>query len=222
MVTSPIPDIPAPTARAAPATSRSTEAAEALTSDFDTFLTLLTAQIRHQDPLKPVDNTEFVAQLATFSNVEQAIRGNELLEGIAARLDRQDMAAAGAWIGLEVRHGGAVPADRPTVLHADVPAAADRAELVATDENGTEVLRRAIDPEAATFEWPVAGIRLPAGNYALHVESAAGERSLKPSPVSHYAAVTEVMPGEDGLDLVLDTGLRTPAAGLEAVRSAAD
>ena len=37
-----------------------------LASDFDTFLQLLTAQIRNQDPLNPADSTEFVAQLATF------------------------------------------------------------------------------------------------------------------------------------------------------------
>ena len=51
-------------------------------SDFTTFLKLLTAQLRNQDPLKPLDSTEFVAQLATFSSVEQQVKTNDTLATI--------------------------------------------------------------------------------------------------------------------------------------------
>lgn len=57
--------------------------------EFDTFLTLLTAQIRNQDPLEPVDSTQFVEQLATFSNLELQAKNNQILEDIASMLARQ-------------------------------------------------------------------------------------------------------------------------------------
>ena len=50
---------------------------------FTTFLTLLTAQIQNQDPLAPLDSTQFVEQLATFSNLEIQAEGNAVLEDIA-------------------------------------------------------------------------------------------------------------------------------------------
>ena len=50
--------------------------------EFSTFLTLLTAQIRNQDPLAPLDSTQFVEQLATFSNLELQAKGNEVLEDL--------------------------------------------------------------------------------------------------------------------------------------------
>ena len=50
--------------------------------DYNSFLKLLVAQMKHQDPTKPMDSTEYVAQLATFSNVEQAIESNRKLDQI--------------------------------------------------------------------------------------------------------------------------------------------
>ena len=57
-----------------------------VSEQFDTFLQLLTAQIRNQDPLAPLDSTQFVEQLATFSNLELQAQGNNTLEDIAAML----------------------------------------------------------------------------------------------------------------------------------------
>ncbi|MCF6274155.1 MAG: hypothetical protein L3J05_00120 [Robiginitomaculum sp.] len=57
--------------------------------EFSTFLTLLTAQIQNQDPLAPLDSTQFVEQLATFTNLELQAKGNNSLELIAALLIRQ-------------------------------------------------------------------------------------------------------------------------------------
>lgn len=48
--------------------------------DYDAFLKLLLAQMKNQDPLQPMDSTEYVAQLATFSNVEQGLKMNQKLD----------------------------------------------------------------------------------------------------------------------------------------------
>lgn len=57
--------------------------------EFNTFLRLLTAQIRNQDPLAPLDSTQFVEQLATFTNLEMQAKSNQTLEEIAFLLSQQ-------------------------------------------------------------------------------------------------------------------------------------
>jgi flagellar basal-body rod modification protein FlgD len=62
--------------------SANTAALKKSNLDYDSFLTLLVAQMKNQDPTKPMDSTEYVAQLATFSNVEQAINSNKKLDSL--------------------------------------------------------------------------------------------------------------------------------------------
>ncbi len=50
--------------------------------DYQAFLRLLIAQLKNQDPTKPMESTEFVAQLATFSQVEQTIAANTKLDSL--------------------------------------------------------------------------------------------------------------------------------------------
>lgn len=61
-------------------TNASNTSLSQLGDDYNKFLTLLTAQISNQDPLAPVDSTQFVAQLAQLSQVEQAVQTNSQLE----------------------------------------------------------------------------------------------------------------------------------------------
>jgi flagellar basal-body rod modification protein FlgD len=68
-----------------PAAASSTGAPNQLANK-DTFLRLLVAQLRNQDPLKPQDGAEFVAQLAQFSNLEQSIATREDLDAIRQAL----------------------------------------------------------------------------------------------------------------------------------------
>ncbi|WGH77502.1 flagellar hook capping FlgD N-terminal domain-containing protein [Jannaschia ovalis] len=188
-------------------------------TDFDMFLTLLTTQIRNQDPLEPADSTEYTAQLATFSGVEQAVQTNDLLRDVLGRLELQQANGAAAWIGMEVRHAGPIARDGgPRELGFDIPPGADAAELVISDPNGTERARRAIDPKATTLTWPDDAPALPPGTYRLHVEPSAGAQSLTPVPVAHYAAVEEVLLGPAGVELGLAGGLRIPASSLDAIR----
>ncbi len=71
-----------------PSSSAASEARSDASEEFDTFLTLLTAQIRNQDPLAPLDSTQFVEQLATFSNLELQAEGNQTLESIARMIEQ--------------------------------------------------------------------------------------------------------------------------------------
>ena len=64
--------------------------------DYDAFLQLLVAEMQNQDPTKPMESTEYVAQLASFSNVEQQIQTNEKLDSL---LNSSFIASAGSLIG---------------------------------------------------------------------------------------------------------------------------
>src|SRR5262249_28143552 len=67
---------------AAAATGTSTASQTRLAGDYDSFLQLLTTQLKNQDPLSPLDATQFVTQLSQFAMVEQAIQTNKNLESL--------------------------------------------------------------------------------------------------------------------------------------------
>jgi flagellar basal-body rod modification protein FlgD len=64
--------------------------------DYQSFLKLLMAEMKNQDPTKPMDSTEYVAQLATFSQVEQSVQTNSKLDEL---LQTSALAQAGNIIG---------------------------------------------------------------------------------------------------------------------------
>lgn len=70
-----------------------------LSDNYDTFLVLLTAQLQNQDPLAPMDSTQFTQQLVQFSQVEQQIRTNEQIEGLVQQYQAASAGAALSYIG---------------------------------------------------------------------------------------------------------------------------
>ncbi len=60
--------------------------AAAASIDYNAFLRLLIAQMKNQDPTKPMDSAQFMAQLASFSNVEQGIKMNQKLDSMMTSL----------------------------------------------------------------------------------------------------------------------------------------
>src|SRR5512147_149746 len=76
------------------------------TTDYNSFLTLLTAQLKFQDPLAPLDATQFVSQLSQFSSVEQAIVSNQKLDTIIKSLGANSMMADVGLIGHRVELAG--------------------------------------------------------------------------------------------------------------------
>lgn len=72
-----------------------------LASNFETFLTLLTTQLRNQDPLSPVDSNEFTAQLTQMAGVEQQLLTNDLLKGLLEAQGGAGLSGAANYIGRE-------------------------------------------------------------------------------------------------------------------------
>ena len=70
-----------------------------LADNFDTFLTLLTTQMQNQDPLAPLDSTEFTNQLVQFSSVEQQIKTNESITSLVAASNASTGASLSGYLG---------------------------------------------------------------------------------------------------------------------------
>lgn len=83
--------------------SKSTGSRNTLAKDLDSFLTLLTAQLKNQDPLSPMDSTEFTNQLVQFAGVEQQINVNTNLETLIGLNQASIGAQAVSYIGKEVQ-----------------------------------------------------------------------------------------------------------------------
>ncbi|SFI47462.1 flagellar hook capping FlgD N-terminal domain-containing protein [Albimonas pacifica] len=209
-----------PRAAPTPAPAGDSPAAQAA-GDFETFLKLLTTQMRNQDPLKPVESTEFVAQLASFSAVEQQIRSNDRLDAILAALGG-DGAGLAEWIGKEVQAAAAVPYDgEPLGLEVDPPAEAERAILVVETADGTEVARLAVDPTAQSLTWSGetgAGEAAP-GAYRFSVEYLGEDALIESRPGRVYAEVVELRLGGEEPMLVLAGGEEISADAVTAIRA---
>ncbi|SET54569.1 flagellar hook capping FlgD N-terminal domain-containing protein [Oceanicella actignis] len=211
----------ATTAAAASAGARNSDSARQIASDFDTFLQLLTTQMRNQDPLNPTDSTEFVAQLANFSGVEQQVKTNEQLESIRSMLAAS---ASGAvqWIGKEVQAPTFARFDgAPIEVAFDAGAPAQSAQMVVYDESDREVARMAVDPASSTVIWDgtIDGQPAPEGLYRFE-QLRSGEDGLeRAEPGRVFALVQEVrLSGGEAL-LVLENGRTVSEAEVAAVRA---
>lgn len=79
--------------------SKSAMSKSKMAENFDTFLVMLTTQLKHQDPLSPMDSTEFTNQLVQFANVEQQINANANLENLIKIQKTNQSAMAISYLG---------------------------------------------------------------------------------------------------------------------------
>ncbi len=210
---------------APPGTVKPSSGGQEVNSDYQTFLVMMTTQIQNQDPLDPMDANEFAVQLATFSSVEQQTYTNELLTGMTTSLNMSSMADMVGWIGKEARFAAPVSVEggQSVTLSPNPAAVADKAVLVVTSADGTEVARQEIPVSTADYEWtPVDadGAPLPDGVYSLSLESYSGEELLGATEVEHYAVVEEVRSSPSGATLLFEGGVEVPSLYVTALRPA--
>lgn len=126
-----------------------------MNEQFNTFIKLLTAQMRNQDPLNPSDSTQFVEQLATFSTLEQQVRSNDTLETISSLINDLNSMVASDWLGQSVTVASAwVPYSGETVEYGfDAPVDYDQAALTVKDSNGNIVWMEQLENGSDTYIW---------------------------------------------------------------------
>lgn len=200
--------------------------AAAVTSDFETFLRMLTVQMQNQDPLNPLDSTEFAEQLATFSSVEQQVRTNDLLSGLTAQMNLLGLSQLSGWVGREARVAAPVNwevGDTPVELFPNPPVRADKAELVVRDEAGAEVYRAEVPLSLDPVQWDgtnTAGLPVAAGKYSFSLESFSFGDPVATQPLERYAAIEEARSDGGATFLILEGGIRVLASDVKGLRDA--
>jgi flagellar basal-body rod modification protein FlgD len=163
------------------ATSRS-----GLADNYNTFLVLLTAQLQNQDPLSPMDSTQFTQQLVQYSQVEQQIRTNEQLSGLVTQYQAASAGAALSYLGKDAlieADTSTLPAGGAATWAYNLPeAAASAVEISIRNASGVEVFSadgvRGMGDHAFNWDGTMTnGQKAPAGVYRMVVSAkdAAGE-----------------------------------------------
>jgi flagellar basal-body rod modification protein FlgD len=128
----------------------------------DSFLTLMTAQLRNQDPLKPLEGTEFISQLATFGTVTGVKDMGASLETLAASLRSTQTLNGATMIGRDIlasadsfdhTQGGTVSGQ------IDVPAGTTSLQLRITDSAGVVVREIQLETAEGTQNFTWDGLR---------------------------------------------------------------
>lgn len=197
----------------------------AVTSDYQTFLLMLTTQMQNQDPLNPIESSDYAAQLATFSGVEQQVKTNTLLESLAAQLGLSGMAEMAGWVGMEARSTAPVAFDgAPVTLYPAPAAGAEQTVLVALNAEGEEVSRQAIPVSDEPVAWAgtdADGDPLPSGSYSFRLENYVDGELAGTTGVEAYGRVTEVQSSVSGAVIVLRGGATVAASAITALRNPA-
>jgi flagellar basal-body rod modification protein FlgD len=210
----------------AAATSPATSTSE-ISSDFETFLKMLTVQMQNQDPLNPVDSSDYAVQLATFSNVEQQVQTNDILRELKGQLGLTGIAQMADWVGKEARAVAPAQVDgAPITLFPSPATTASEADIVVRDSTGLEVTRFTVPATSEPIEWAGVtddGFPFPSGLYTFEVESFDGEVLLETSQAAVYATVNEVQktPAGDTL-IVLEGGTTVAASDITAIRNVSE
>lgn len=147
------------------------------------FVRLMTAQLQFQDPFKPADNTEMVAQMAQFSQVAGISDMNKSLAGISTRLNSTTAADAMGYVGRTVLTKGTTAYERTTGgITGAVELAGDATDVDVsiTDKNGNVVKNIQLGAQKAgeaNYTWDgkdADGNKVEAGPYTISVEAAKG------------------------------------------------
>lgn len=202
---------PAATTGATTTTSTSSTAinTSGIGEEFDNFLQLLTAQIKNQDPLSPLDSTQFVEQLATFSSLEQQVKTNVSLEGIASMIGDLHAIIANDWLGQEVAVASKHVAYEGTPVEFEVnPSIAhDQAMLTVKDSQNNVIWQEALDPSTQRHTWDgsVAGqsTKAASGIYQFQLDLYKDGQPIAQTDAEFISKVTAL--GNENGKLVLGT-----------------
>ncbi|MCR6629273.1 MAG: hypothetical protein NVV74_04020 [Magnetospirillum sp.] len=190
-------------------TAKSLTSAKSLAQNFDTFLTMLTTQLKHQDPLSPMDSTQFTNQLVQFAGVEQQINANSNLEKLISATSLNTRSQAVNYIGQVIEADtdlvplqGAKDTESNAIQLVDgkatfkyvLSSAANTTQLKIKDADGNVVRTLLGSTGAGSHEitWDgtdSSGTALPAGSYT--VEGVATNSAGNPVTVKTYTTTRD-------------------------------
>lgn len=190
--------------------------------DFNTFLTLLTAQLRNQDPTNAMSPEQMTAQLVQFAQVEQQIRVNDSLQQLISLQQAAQLTAAAPLLGrmVEVESDYLALQDGVATLRLPPAGTATQALILVLDEDGRSLREEQVTLDSTAMDWrwdgrDAAGERLPEGAYRFAVIGSDAQGVVQPVDVTVRARATGAERRDGELRLVLGD----LAVGFDKVRS---
>ena len=148
-----------------------------IAENFDTFLQLLTTQLRNQNPLDPLDTNQFTQQLVQFTSVEQQLKTNEFLEAMMTASQGASNAQAVSYVGKVVTASG----NKAELVNGQAQwhfAVDQPANIIATvrDMDGNIVYTKtgSVEQGESVFTWDGVGTdgrKRPDGSFSITIEA---------------------------------------------------
>lgn len=160
---------------AATSGSSSPSAQSALANNYELFLSILTTQIKNQDPLDPMDSSKYTEQLVQYSSVEQQIKTNDQLSSVLQVMAASTASSYVSYIGTDVVANGSMTkmegGDAEWVYNSPD---SGKARIEIRNSLGAKVFTGDIDVSSGrhTYEWDgrtTAGSIAPDGNYSITI-----------------------------------------------------
>lgn len=191
----------------------------------DRFLTLLVTQLKHQDPLQPMDNAQITTQLSQISTVSGIDKLNTTMAGLATALAANQTMASATMLGRQVIAPGSTLAlaDKQAAGAVELASAADRVSVTVVGPAGNVVRRLDLGPSAAglqAFVWDGTaenGAEAKDGSYSYRVEATLGGKAVTATP---YTVGTVTGIGVSGKDptLIVNGVSEVPFASVKRVQ----
>jgi flagellar basal-body rod modification protein FlgD len=198
------------------------------TMDQGAFLTLFTTQLKNQNPLDPVKNEAFVAQLAQFSQLEATTSMKASMEAMVQSMQGDKMLAGAAMIGRKVAVPNA-PAmllvGQPVQASVDLPTGADGVQMQILDNRG-QVVRKLIYPAQSPGSMKLAwdgmsdsGASMPDGAYTMQVLASSLGKAVQPvvNMFSTVRSVSNAGTGDNTWLLEVDGGKSVSLANVKQI-----
>lgn len=196
-----------------------------LVGSFDTFLQLLTTQLKNQTPTDPLDVNEFTQQLVQYSTVEQQIQSNDHLEGILASMSAANVASLVGYLDNEVSASG----DTTQLQNGEAtwaynsPTAATEAVVRIADSTGNVVYNEltSFNSGEGTFTWDGrndAGQLMSPGFYTIAINAQNSGNPVVVNTSSLEGKVTAVDTSGSQPALTVN-GVTVPLSAISSIKS---
>ena len=193
-----------------------------LSSDFNAFLNMLTTQLKHQDPLNPVDSADYAMQLAAFSTVEQQVLLNQKMDVLQNNLHQNTLASLSNWMGKTVKLPGSFTFSGGEVTALITPpTGSEKTDFIVQDATGAEIFRHRLGAQDQEFAWAGTtskGAVAPVGHYNFALEGFAKDQSLGISKLASLQTIEEISQPADDILVTLGNGQTLPWKNLTGLR----
>ena len=194
-----------------------------LSTDLNSFLTLLTSQLKNQDPLSPMDSTQFTNQLVQFSQVEQQININGNLTSLIGLTQQNIASNVVNYIGKTIEG----PSNQAPLINGALKASYNVTDTAASlnvavkNAKGDIVFSKTGDATKGVheFDWDGKdsnGIQQPDGTYTLEVSALAADGSSVDTSTTVFGKVTGVT-SVNGVTTLLMGNIGIPVTSVLAV-----